>query len=167
FADQHLVFDRDAFLSAAGLLDAVEAVAPTPHYGRKVDAPTAFDDVRVGDWLYFINSGGRDFVGQVDGMTDKTIRIAAGFQDQVSGVRFGGPTSLRRANWSRLQVHLWEPAPTAETDAEPASKSRSAGGAAQAFPRSLRPVQSAVQLAAAPIFGAGPGRPDSPGRRSR
>lgn len=166
FAAQHLVFNRDAFLNAAGLRAAVDALHQ-PERRRVVGGPVAFEDVRRRDTILYRSSGGARYVGEVAKVTAKTVTIAAGSRDFDHGYQTASPTSLRRTNWSRHHAYLLdesveteradgaargEPAHAAanETDAESHGGTAEVttdvdhvSGAAQAFPQPPRPGGSA------------------------
>ncbi|MEU7802651.1 hypothetical protein AB0B10_25665 [Micromonospora arborensis] len=104
-ADRH-AFGTDEFLAACGLgeyVGHVEPNLPRRELGQRIEAA----DVRIGDWLQWLTSGGLRWAGVVSRTTDRTVTL-----DQVRDVdtrQQWHQQQLRIALWSRLRVELTDP----------------------------------------------------------
>lgn len=106
YTDNRHPFNSEAFLTACDLLEAVEQVRPTPPT-RQLYSPIAYDDVRPGDCLYYITSGGHHQMGVVDRKTDRAVRLVNLWNWTRNAAVLDTSTLLRRAHWSRLHAELW------------------------------------------------------------
>ncbi|WP_328384342.1 hypothetical protein OHQ88_34350 (plasmid) [Micromonospora zamorensis] len=120
FAADYHAFGVDDFLAACGLLEDVRALRPDRprrELGQRIDAA----DVRRGDWLRWVTSGGAYFAGVVSKTTDRTVTL-----DQVRDLdarQSWRQQRLRTAAWSRFRVEL------ADTDELPTPQSSEAWSA--------------------------------------
>lgn len=106
FAADYHAFGLDEFLAACGLFDDARALRPDRprrEVGQRIDVA----DVRRGDWLQWVTSGGAYFAGVVSKRTDRTVIL-----DQVLDVetrQSWHQQQLRTAAWSRFRVELADP----------------------------------------------------------
>lgn len=108
YTDNRHPFNPEAFLTACELLEAVEAVRPTPPK-RQLYHLIAYDDVQPGDCLFYVTSGGHQRMGVVDRKTDRAVRVVKGWNFTLREAVADTSTLLRRAHWSRLHAELWSP----------------------------------------------------------
>ena len=112
-------FNRELFLRACGLDD--EAVAPGSE--RRREAPIAFDSVRVGDCLFFVNSGGHSYAAFAARATPLAVTMER-IWDLDQAYLLIPTFKIRRAAWPRHHVVLMDredhPSPTIAASQKPA-----------------------------------------------
>jgi hypothetical protein len=138
FSEHNCAFDIDAFLTACGLFDEVKALT-ADRSPRQRGELLDYADVKLGDCLFYITSGGRERIGIVSSMTNLAVTLDPGWDLYLD--EEWSTTKLRRSSWSRYHVRLMDPdvIPTPRDWPPKNNASTDASVVAQAFPGPPRP----------------------------